>query len=73
MVIKISNVIKSKTKYLINKIFSFFSEYLPAILFFFITLVIWELTVIWLNIPIYILLRQTVIINRVIIEKLILF
>jgi len=69
VVIKISNVIKSKTKYLINKFFSFFIEYLPAILFFFITLVIWKLTVIWLNIPTYILPQPTVIINRVIIEK----
>ena len=69
MVIKISNVIKSKTKYLINKFFSFFSEYLPAILFFFKTLVIWKLTVIWLNISTYILPQPTVIINRVIIEK----
>jgi len=62
--IKISNINKSKTKYLTNKIFSFFSEYFPAILFFLIALVIWELIVVWLNITI---------ISRFIIEKSMLF
>ncbi len=73
MGIKISKVIKSKIKYLINKIFPFFIEYLPAILFLFITLVTWELIVRWLNIPIYILPRPTTIISRIIIEKSMLF
>jgi len=71
--IKISNINKSKTKYLTNKIFSFLGEYFPAILFFLIALVIWELIVVWLNISIYILPRPTTIISRFIIEKSMLF